>query len=110
MTNPLRTIFDCIAVHVSPELIDAAVKQARARGPIDKDDVKLVRARARQREKLGKRRGFQAGPRNSAAFVLFERSSFVMWMLGVSGDAERHEVTEVQSRRPSRPPFTPPRW
>ena len=47
VTRPLRTIFDCIAVHVSPELIDAAVKQARSRGLIDKDDVKLVRARAR---------------------------------------------------------------
>ena len=47
VTSPLRTIFDCIAVHVSPELIDAAVKQARARGLINNDDVKLIRARAR---------------------------------------------------------------
>jgi hypothetical protein len=47
VTSPLRTLLDCVAAHVSPELIDAAVKQARARGLIDKDDVKAIRSRAR---------------------------------------------------------------
>lgn len=47
VTSPLRTLLDCVAAHVSPELIDAAIKQARARGLIDKDDVKTIRARAR---------------------------------------------------------------
>jgi predicted transcriptional regulator of viral defense system len=47
VTNPLRTLCDCVTAHVAPELIDAAVKQARGRGLIDKDDVKVIRARAR---------------------------------------------------------------
>lgn len=47
VTNPFRTLCDCVVAHVSPELIDAAIKQARARGLIDKDDVKTIRARAR---------------------------------------------------------------
>ncbi len=47
VTNPFRTLCDCVAVHVSPELVDAAVKQARARGLIDKEDVKSIRARSR---------------------------------------------------------------
>jgi len=47
VTNVLRTLLDCVAAHVSPELIDAAVRQARARGLIDKDDVKAIRSRAR---------------------------------------------------------------
>jgi predicted transcriptional regulator of viral defense system len=47
VTNPLRTLSDCVTAHVAPELIDAAVKQARGRGLIDKDDVKVIRARAR---------------------------------------------------------------
>jgi hypothetical protein len=36
---------DCVDAHVSPELIAAAVAQARARGLITKDDVKRIRAR-----------------------------------------------------------------
>lgn len=47
VTNVLRTLLDCADAHVSPELIDAAVRQARTRGLIDKDDVKAIRARAR---------------------------------------------------------------
>jgi len=47
VTNVLRTLLDCAVAHVSPELIDVAVRQARARGLIDKDDVKVIRARAR---------------------------------------------------------------
>jgi hypothetical protein len=43
----LRTLCDCVTAHVAPELIDAAVKQARGRGLIDKDHVKVIRARAR---------------------------------------------------------------
>ena len=47
VTSVLRTLTDCADAHVSPELIDAAVQQARARELIDKEDVKRIRARAR---------------------------------------------------------------
>ena len=47
VTSALRTLFDCVTAHVSPELVDAAVKQARARGLIDKNDVNAIRARER---------------------------------------------------------------
>jgi predicted transcriptional regulator of viral defense system len=47
VTNPLRTLCDCVTTHVAPELIDAAEKQARGRGLIDKDDMKVIRACAR---------------------------------------------------------------
>ncbi len=47
VTSVLRTLRDCVDVHVSPELIDSAVKQARSRSLLDKDDVKAIRARAR---------------------------------------------------------------
>ena len=47
VTNVLRTLMDCVDAHVSPELVDAAVKQARSRNLISKDDVKTIRARAR---------------------------------------------------------------
>jgi predicted transcriptional regulator of viral defense system len=47
VTNVLRTLLDCVDAHVSPELVLAAVRQARARGLIDKEDVKAIRARRR---------------------------------------------------------------
>ena len=47
VTNVLRTLIDCIDAHVSPELIDAAVRQARQRNLIDKSDEKTIRARRR---------------------------------------------------------------
>jgi predicted transcriptional regulator of viral defense system len=47
VTTPRRTLLDCIDAHVSPELIDAAIRQARARGLIDVDDQKAIRARGR---------------------------------------------------------------
>ena len=47
VTNVRRTLLDCVDAHVSPEFIDNAVRQARARGLIDKNDVKVIRARAR---------------------------------------------------------------
>jgi predicted transcriptional regulator of viral defense system len=47
VTNARRTLLDCVDAHVSPELIEAAVRQARARGLIDRDDVKAIRARGR---------------------------------------------------------------
>ncbi len=47
VTNVLRTLVDCIDAHVSPELIDAAVRQARQRSLIDKSDEKAIRARRR---------------------------------------------------------------
>jgi predicted transcriptional regulator of viral defense system len=46
-TSVLRTLLDCIDAHVSPELVDAAVRQARERGLLDKSAMKVVRARAR---------------------------------------------------------------
>lgn len=47
VTNVLRTLLDCVAAHVSPEFIDVALRQARARGLIDTDEVKTIRARRR---------------------------------------------------------------
>ncbi len=47
VTTARRTLLDCIDAHVSPELIEAAVRQARTRALIDKDDVKAIRARGR---------------------------------------------------------------
>lgn len=47
VTNALRTILDCIDAHVSPELVEAAVRQASHRGLIDKKGTKAIRARAR---------------------------------------------------------------
>lgn len=47
VTNVLRTLLDCVEAHVSPEFIEVAVRQARARGLIDKDGVKAIRARRR---------------------------------------------------------------
>ena len=47
VTGVRRTLIDCAGAHVSPELIEAALQQGRARGLIDKDDVKAIRARAR---------------------------------------------------------------
>ena len=47
VTAVLRTLLDCISAHVSPELTEQAVRQARTRGMIDKDETKLLRARMR---------------------------------------------------------------
>jgi predicted transcriptional regulator of viral defense system len=47
VTAPLRTLFDCALAHVSPELVDAAIRQARSRGLITAVDVKAIRAKAK---------------------------------------------------------------
>jgi predicted transcriptional regulator of viral defense system len=47
VTNARRTLLDCVDAHVSPELIEAAVRQALARGLISKNDLKAIRARGR---------------------------------------------------------------
>ena len=47
VTNVLRTLLDCVEAHVSSEFIEAAVRQARARGLIGKEDVRAIRARRR---------------------------------------------------------------
>jgi predicted transcriptional regulator of viral defense system len=47
VTNARRTLLDCVDAHVSPELIEAAVRQAHARGLIDRDEMKAIRARSR---------------------------------------------------------------
>jgi predicted transcriptional regulator of viral defense system len=47
VTNARRTLLDCVDAHVSPELIEVAVRQALARALIDKDDLKTIRARSR---------------------------------------------------------------
>lgn len=49
VTNVRRTLVDCVEAHVSPELIDAALGQARARGLLDKEDVRVIRAQRRAR-------------------------------------------------------------
>ena len=47
ITTAWRTLTDCISAHVSPELTEQAVHQARTRGLIDKDELKRLRARMR---------------------------------------------------------------
>jgi hypothetical protein len=47
VTNVRRTLMDCASAHVSLEFIEAALRQARARGFIDKKDVRVIHARAR---------------------------------------------------------------
>ena len=47
VTNVLRTLLDCIDAHVSPELIDVAIRQGRSRGFLEKEDARRLRARAR---------------------------------------------------------------
>ena len=47
VTSVRRTLLDCTSAHVSPELIEVALQQARARGLIDSEDVKAIRARGR---------------------------------------------------------------
>jgi predicted transcriptional regulator of viral defense system len=39
VTSPLRTLFDCAAEHLSPELLRQAVDQAVARGLVAKSDL-----------------------------------------------------------------------
>src|SRR5262249_37461782 len=47
VTNVYRTLLDGVDAQVSPEPVEAAMRQARARGLIDKSDVKAIRARGR---------------------------------------------------------------
>ncbi|HYQ42659.1 MAG TPA: type IV toxin-antitoxin system AbiEi family antitoxin domain-containing protein [Polyangiaceae bacterium] len=47
VTRIWRTLIDCVAAHVSPDLIEQAVRQARARGLIDRNETKVLRARMR---------------------------------------------------------------
>ena len=47
VTNARRTLFDCVDAHVSPELVEAALRQARDRKLVDRSDVKAIRARER---------------------------------------------------------------
>ncbi len=46
-TAPLRTLADCIDAHLSPELLEAALRQARARHLVDAAAVRQLRARMR---------------------------------------------------------------
>lgn len=41
VTTPLRTLTDCMEAHVSPELVQQAIKQARARGLIGPDELDI---------------------------------------------------------------------
>jgi hypothetical protein len=43
ITTTQRTLIDCVAAHVSPELTEQAVRQARTRRLIDKDELKRLR-------------------------------------------------------------------
>jgi len=47
ITNVHRTLLDCVDAHVSPELIEAAVRQARQRGLLDRHQIRAIRARGR---------------------------------------------------------------
>jgi len=47
VTTVPRTLLDCVAAHVSPELTEQAVHQARTRGQIDKNETQFLRARMR---------------------------------------------------------------
>lgn len=47
VTNVRRTLLDCAGSHVSLEFIEVALRQARARGVINEQDVMLIQARAR---------------------------------------------------------------
>jgi hypothetical protein len=47
VTNARKTLIDCVDAHVSPELVEAALRQAVARALIDKDELKAIRARSR---------------------------------------------------------------
>lgn len=52
VTAPARTLLDCAAAPVSPELLKAAIKDARARGLLGRSDLAAVEAAA----KTGRRR------------------------------------------------------
>lgn len=47
VTSVHRTLLDCASSHVPLEFIEAALRQAHARGFIDRQEVKLIQARAR---------------------------------------------------------------
>ena len=47
VTTVPRTLFDCAAAHVLPELVEGAIHDARARGLIDVAQARTIRARAR---------------------------------------------------------------
>ena len=47
VTNVRRTLIDCVAAHVSPELLEAAFRQARSRCLIDANEARTIRARRR---------------------------------------------------------------
>jgi predicted transcriptional regulator of viral defense system len=49
VTTPWRTIRDCIADDVNPELVVAAIRDARARGLITGDEAGALRAMRRRR-------------------------------------------------------------
>jgi hypothetical protein len=45
MTDVFRTVLDCVDAHVSPELVEAALRQARKRSLLDKFQFGAIRAR-----------------------------------------------------------------
>lgn len=42
ITSPARTISDCIEAHVSPDLVEQAIAQARARGLLIRDELRSL--------------------------------------------------------------------
>ncbi|MCB9652570.1 MAG: type IV toxin-antitoxin system AbiEi family antitoxin domain-containing protein [Deltaproteobacteria bacterium] len=48
VTTPIRTLADCIAAHVSPELLDPAIHQAARRGLASKADIARQRSAIRR--------------------------------------------------------------
>ena len=46
-TNVRRTLVDCVEAHVSPDLIEVALRQARDRGLLDKEALAAIRAKGK---------------------------------------------------------------
>lgn len=53
VTKPLRTIEDCIAAHVSPEVIEKAAQDARRRGLLTAKELGRLHARAGKSRRHG---------------------------------------------------------
>jgi predicted transcriptional regulator of viral defense system len=47
VTTPVRTITDCVATHVSPEIVEKAVRDALRRGLATKNEMASARAKGR---------------------------------------------------------------
>ena len=53
VTSPAQTIGDCIEAFVSPEFIDQAIREARHRGLLSREEVKALRNQHRRAMRSG---------------------------------------------------------